>query len=112
MADPFTIESPTAAMTIVRVAEICSQKRTRSHEERLEEAVDSCSDKIVLDLTSTQVFTSEWFRFAYALTDRAARAGKRVILAGMSTTLSETADALALRGKLVAVATLAEALKA
>lgn len=111
MPEPFVIEVIDPDRTIVRVAPICSHPRTRDAEADLEAAVDSTAGTVAVDLSKTEVLTSEWFRFLNALTIRAAGSGKRLVVVGMSNTLKKTADALALSRKLAQAPTIDEAWK-
>lgn len=106
----FTLERVAEDRYVVRVAAYCGGgSRSEADEAVLTDALASCQGAVAIDLTGTKVCTSVWLRFFGRLAQAAKRLGKRVVLVGMSETVANTTDALALTGKVHAVGTLDEA---
>jgi anti-anti-sigma regulatory factor len=95
---PYMIETLAPGQAVVRFSEICDHTRTTAHEKQLSGLVEAHSH-IACDLSQTRVMTSDWLRWLGRLTIKAKKINKEFVVVGVSESLLESADALALKGK-------------
>ena len=93
---PYIINEPTPGQVIVQFAEICDHTLLSAHEKQLSDLVGAHS-RIMFDLRKTLVMTANWLRLLATLTSKAHELNKVVVVLGMSKSLMESADVLALR---------------
>ena len=93
---PYEIEVTSPKQNVVRFAEICDHTRTAVHELELIGLLEMHA-RIVLDLSQTIVMTANWLRWLAGLAKQGREASKEVVVAGMSESLKECAEVLALK---------------
>ncbi len=94
---PYTIKEVDSRRVVVHFARFVDHERLPSQEEELLGLV-SRYEKVACDLTETEALGSKWMRWLGRLHIRADRVGAVVGVIGMRTMLSESADALEIRG--------------
>ena len=93
---PYLIETFATGQAVVRFAEICDHTRTAVHELELIGLLEMHA-RVVLDLSKTLVMTANWLRWLHGLANQAKKANKEVVVSGMSESLKESAEVLALK---------------
>jgi anti-anti-sigma regulatory factor len=93
---PYAIKVTSPEQAVVRFADICDHTRATLHELELVGLVEMHA-RVVLDLSKTIVMTANWLRWLAGLTKQAKKANKEIMVAGMSESLKESAEVLALK---------------
>jgi anti-anti-sigma regulatory factor len=95
---PYTIEQIGPERAIVRFAKFCDHERSGQYEKQLSALVET-HDCIACDLSQTQSMKSDWLRWLCRMTLKAKKLDKEFVMVGVSESIKDLADVLAIEDK-------------